>query len=110
MSSLIRFAVVLGLIFVVASPAIARVAAIETTAPLDDHSKTSIEEAVTQALRTAVRGAMAMGLPWVRVRQALVFTDMVSVQILASDSEPAEDEDAEQSPDEKAIPTGGISL
>jgi hypothetical protein len=39
-----------------------------------------------------------------------VFTDMVSVQILASDSEPAEDEDAEQSPDEKAIPTGGISL
>ncbi len=109
MPSLTRFALILGLMFVVASPAIARVAAIETTAPLGDHSKTSIEDAVTQALRTAVRGAMAMGLPWVRIRQALVFSDMVSVQIVASDSE-LDDEDAEQSPDEKAMPTGGMSL
>ncbi|HEV8674932.1 MAG TPA: hypothetical protein VGX21_12870 [Methylomirabilota bacterium] len=80
---------------VLASPALARVAAIETTAPLADHSAEAIEAALTQAVVTAVRGAVAMGLTWVQVRQAYVYTDLVSVQIVASDTEPDDADAAE---------------
>lgn len=92
------------LVLSVAAPAAARIAAIETTAPLEDHSKASIESAIKQALQTAVRGAMAMGLPWVQVDQAVVFADAVIVKILASDSRfedsetPGEDDDVSPVP------------
>lgn len=70
-----------------APPGPARVAAIETTAPLQDHSEASIKAAIKVAAATAVRGALAMGLPRIQFLQALVHTDMVSVQILATDTE-----------------------
>jgi hypothetical protein len=75
------------------TPALARVAAIETTAPLADHSEEGIKAAIKQAVVTAVRGAVAMGFQWVQVRQAVVFTDLVSVQILASDQQPDGEEE-----------------
>jgi len=71
-----------------ASPELARVAAIATTAPLPDHSQQSIDAALEEALSAAMRGAAAMGLRFIRVRQAVVLTDMVSVQILATDTAP----------------------
>jgi hypothetical protein len=86
-----------------ASPALARVAAIETSAPLADHSDEAIKAAITQAVVSAVRGAMAMGLPWVQVRQATVLGELVTVQIVASDVEPEEDE-AESDPDRPTQP------
>jgi hypothetical protein len=45
-----------------------------------------------------------MGFLWVHVRQAVVFTDLVSVQVLASDRElPSEDEaTADPAPEEDA--------
>jgi hypothetical protein len=95
------------LAFALATPALARVASIETTAPLADQSEDSIKAALEQAVLTAVRGAVAMGLLWVHIRQAVVFTDLVSVQVLASDSElPGEDEaPADPAPEEDAEPT-----
>ncbi len=80
------------LVLSVASPSLARMAAIETTAPLQDHSEQSIKTAVTEAVETAVRGAKAMGLRWIHLRGALVLADMVTVQILASDTEPKGEE------------------
>lgn len=88
-----RFVLPVVLAFALATPALARVAAIETTAPLADQSEESIKAALKQAVLTAVRGAVAMGFQWVQVRQALVFADVVSVQILASDSEPQGEEE-----------------
>ncbi len=88
----------------VASPALARVAAIETTAPLADHSKESIEAALTQAVKTAVQGAVAMGLTWIQVRQAVVFSDAVSVRIFASDGELQDEDGAEPEPEESVQP------
>ncbi len=97
-----RLVLPLLLALTLATPALARVAAIETTAPLADQSEDSIKAAIEQAVLTAVRGAVAMGFQWVQVRQARVFTDLVSVQILASDQEPEGEE--EQAPDDGAEP------
>jgi hypothetical protein len=92
------------LAFALVTPALARVASIETTAPLADQSEDSIKAALEQAVATAVRGAVAMGFLWVHVRQAVVFTDLVSVRVLASDRElPSEDEaTADPAPEEDA--------
>lgn len=94
-------AIALLLVLSVASSALARVAAIETTAPLQDYSEQSIEVAVAQAIQTAVRGAVAMGLPWVHLRRAWVIGDTVAVQILATDTEPEEEKSAEPEPGEE---------
>ncbi len=88
-----RLVLPLALALLAVTPALARVAAIETTAPLTDQSDESIRAAIRQAVLTAVRGAMAMGFQWVQVRQALVYTDLVSVKVLASDREPEGDQD-----------------
>jgi hypothetical protein len=74
-------------------PALARaeMAAIEATAPLADESDGAIEMAITAAVRTAARGALAMGLPWVRVKGAYVREGYVGVQIIAMDAPPERD-------------------
>ena len=48
-----------------------------------------------------------MGFSWVHIRQAVVFTDLVSVQILASDKELQGEDDAaaDPAPEEDAEPT-----
>ena len=104
---LARLVLPVVLAFALATPALARVASIETTAPLTDQSDDSIKAALEQAVRTAVQGAVAMGFQWVHVRQAVIFTDMVSVRILASDSEPQDEDEAaaHQVPEEDAEPT-----
>jgi hypothetical protein len=47
-----------------------------------------------------------MGFQWVHVRQAVVFADVVSVQVLASDSElqGADEATADPAPEEDAEP------
>ena len=48
----------------------------------------------------AVAGATAMGLPWVRISQALVLEDSVAVQIFATDGNPGPNtEDEAPAPD-----------
>ncbi len=83
---------VLTLLFasLVASPALARVAVIETMAPLQDHTEQIIKLALKDAIQSAVKGAVAMGLPWIKVGEAHVLEDMVTVQILATDTAPEE--------------------
>lgn len=92
-------ALLLLLMLSVASPALAGVATIETTAPLSDHSEQSITMAFKTAVETAVRGAVAMGLPRVQLRQAVVLEDMVAIRIRATDMEP-DAETPEPDPDE----------
>jgi hypothetical protein len=84
-------------------PAGARVAAIETSAPLDDHSEDAVMAAVRQAVVTAVRGAVAMGLPWIRLRDAAVTGDQVTVVVVATDVEPDDDE-TESDPEAETRP------
>ena len=80
------FALGLLLIVLIASPSAATVATITTTAPLEDHQEQSVDAAFRAALKAAVEGATAMGLPWVRISHALVLEDAVAVQILATDT------------------------
>ena len=69
----------------------ARVAKIESTAPLPDHSDQAIDRAIKAAVDKCVRGATAMGLLWIWVEDALVLTDRVIVKMIATD-EVEEDE------------------
>ncbi len=82
---------ILLLLLSFASAAQARVASIETTAALRDFSPESVASAFREAVEVAVRGATAMGFSWVQVYEARVLTDMVSVQILATDEEACEE-------------------
>ena len=79
------WAVVMGLIGVTASPALAGMAAIETTAPLKDESEASVKAAVSQAVEQAMQGAKAMGLPKIELRGARVVPGAVTVLIIAKD-------------------------
>ncbi len=83
----LRSTVVAGLLVLgVASPGLARVAEIEATAPLSDHGEPSVRAALAEAVSTAVRGAVAMGLRWYKISKAIVLEDQVAVKILATDS------------------------
>lgn len=66
MRTLGKFALAILLVLAVASPGLAGVAAIQATAPLQDHSEQAITMAFKAAVATAMRGAVAMGLPWVQ--------------------------------------------
>jgi hypothetical protein len=67
-----------------------QVAAIETTAPLDDQSDGAVKHAIATAVQTAAKGALAMGLPWVRVQSAYVREGYVGVQVFAMAQPPEE--------------------
>ena len=98
------------LVLGMASPGLARVAAIETTAPLSDHAEQSVRAALEEAVNTAVKGAVAMGLRWFKISKALVLEDLVTVQILATDTAsepegegtPEPENDLETAPDQPA--------
>jgi hypothetical protein len=77
--------VAMGLIGVTTSPALAGMAAIETTAPLTDESEASVKAAVSQAVEQAMQGAKAMGLPKIELRGARVLPGAVTVLIIAKD-------------------------
>lgn len=96
MRRLCWFALMLLLVPAVASPALARMAVIETTAPLQDHAEQSIQAAFKEAVESAVRGAVAMGLTWVEISRALVLQDLVIAQILATDTKPEGEEGGEE--------------
>jgi hypothetical protein len=81
-----------GLLAMAPTPGAAELAVIETNAPLTAQTDQAIQDAVWKAVERAVRGALAMGLPRVELRAARVFDDMVTVEIVATDSDtdPAE--------------------
>ena len=88
MHSLVPVALALLLVLPAGSPALARIATIEATAPLDDHSEQAVQKAFLEALKAAVRQAEAMGFTWVALGQADVLEDRVTVQLFATDTEP----------------------
>ena len=94
-SAVVALLLVLG----VASPCLARVAAIETTAPLLDHTELSVRAAVEEAVDTAVKGAAAMGLRWYKVSKTLVLEHLVAVQIFATDRAPEPEGEAAPEPE-----------
>ena len=106
MRPLCWLALTLMLVVSIASPALGRVATIETTAPLQDHAEQSIKTALTEAIATALKGALAMGFSWVRVSQALVLGDLVTVQILATDMESEVEGEGEEVPLQGGEPSG----
>ncbi len=85
-----QLALLLMLVLSIAPPAGARIAMIQTMAPLQDHAEQSIQAAFREALETAVKGAVAMGLSWVKLGRALVLENMVVVQNFATDTRLAE--------------------
>lgn len=105
MRRLACLAVALLLILAVASPGTARVARIETTAALEDHAAQSVNMALKEAVNVAVKGAVAMGLPWVKISQAFVLEDRVAVRILATDTAP--DDGDQEGPEPDAEPSPG---
>ena len=96
---------VLGLLAMPA-PGVAQVASIETMAPLDDHSDEAVQQAVKRAVGAAVRGALAMGLPWVRLERAVVHESMVTVHVLATAQDPDESDEAPGTEGEPGTGTG----
>lgn len=99
---------VLALALLSPAPVLAAVASIETSAPLADHSPEAIEAAVTEAVVTAVRGALAMGLSWVSVRSATVHDELVTVEVVATDIEP--DDAASTEPDTEPAQPARVDL
>ena len=81
------------LVLALTSYAGAAVVAIQSEAPLSDHSDESIQSAVQGALEISTLAAMAMGLTWVRLDRVLLFSDSVMVRVLATDHDVLADED-----------------
>jgi len=86
MRTLVVLTLVVLLVLAAASPGLAVMAVIETTAPLQNHSEESIKTAIKTAIETAARGAIAMGLPRIQIRRAFVVDGTVIVHVLASDT------------------------
>ena len=90
------------LVLAMATPGLGRVVTIKTAALLADRSDASIELALRGAVETCVRGAVAMGLSWISLQDAVLLGDQVIVQMIASDDD-EDEEGAEPVPD--AAPT-----
>ena len=76
-------------------------AVIETTAQLSEQSNEGVKTAVLTAVEMAARGAKAMGFTQITVKGVRVLSEMVVVQVVATDSSsgsmpggPDQDDDA----------------
>ena len=90
---LVRLLVLLAMLVLPGAPGLASVATIEATAPLADHSERSIKTAMVEAVRAAVRTAIAMGFTWVAFGWAEVRGNQLTVQILATTTDPEGEEE-----------------
>ena len=76
---------VLLMLLTMHSPAWARIVNLEVTAPVPDPSDASIERALQNALDGCVRQATALGLPWIRLRDAVLTGSQITLQVVATD-------------------------
>jgi hypothetical protein len=86
--------VVLSLVLALAGPAPAAVVLVTSAAPLEDGSDQAVQAALDQAVGQAVRDAMQMGLRPVRLTDAQVWGNQVVVEILATDAQPDDGDEA----------------
>lgn len=93
-----KMGVILGLLGAVLliGPAIAGTASFEVSAIRHDHYEQSIETALNEAVEVAVRTAVGMGFSWIRIKSSLVSDDSVSIEILATDTDPVAEEGTAQ--------------
>jgi hypothetical protein len=105
MKRIIRLLVGCTAVLTLASPAAARVAAIETTVPLADDSEPAMHAAVEEALSTLALGAQAMGLPHLHLLGAAIVDHAVVIRVLATDTPAADEPSAPASPDESVPPS-----
>jgi hypothetical protein len=87
MSTIKGLAAGLLLVLAAATPSLAGVAVIETTAPLPEPSNDGVKAAVMAAVQNAAKGAEAMGLTHFTVKGVRVLPEAVIVQIWATDAE-----------------------
>jgi hypothetical protein len=87
---LVFFQLLLGL--ALASPVWARTVSIQAAVPLPDSSDVEFKRALHSAVETCVRGAVAMGLSWIRLEHAAVVEKELVVEMVGSD-------EADNSPD-----------
>ena len=87
--------IIIIIVAVAPAPGFTATATIETAASLADHSAASIKAALTEAVTSAVRGAVAMGLHHVHLNAAQVVRDAVVIQLVATDEEPDQGSSAE---------------
>ncbi len=99
-----RLIIVLGLASTLslAGPALAEMALLKATAPLQDHSDRSVRTALLEAIEMGVRRAIAMGLPWVHIRPPLLMEDRVVVEIIATDVRPEDEEQPGPQPGDRS--------
>jgi hypothetical protein len=97
--------VTFGVLSMLALPAFARVAAIETAVALADDSEPAVDAAVAEALDTVARGARAMGLTHLKLTRAAIVEHTVVIGVLATDTPATSEPDATPSPDESARPS-----
>ena len=89
LAGLVAAALVMTVLWV--SAASARVVRMETSVSLTDRSDPAIKQALMEAFDTSMRGAVAMGLPHIRVDGIQVLQDAVVLAMIATD----EDDDNE---------------
>jgi hypothetical protein len=70
------------------SPLLARETTIEATAPLAEHSDTAVRTAMMVAIGKALADAKTKGVRLVRLDEARVLEDRVTIRGLASDTAP----------------------
>jgi hypothetical protein len=76
---------VLLTLLTMSSPAWARIVNLEATAPVPDRSHASIERAIQSALDGCVRQATALGLTWIRLRDAVLTGNQITLEVVATD-------------------------
>ena len=98
MKNVASFVLTMLLAMTLISPAWRRTVLIETTVPLADDSEETLKRAMNQAIQRAVQGATALGLSWVRVDGAQVFSNALMLRMIATDGEPNDDDGEPDAP------------
>lgn len=98
MKHVVSFVLTALLAMALISPAWGRTVLIETTVPLADDSEETLKQAMEQAIQRAVQGATALGLNWVRLDGARVFSNALMLRMIATDNDPREDDGEADAP------------
>jgi hypothetical protein len=109
MKRVLGLVVMLGVLSMLVAPAFARVAMIETSVALADESQTAVDAAITEAVDSVMRAALAMGLSHVQLMRAAIVEHVLVIGIVATDTPSTGDADGPESPEESAPATPDTS-
>ena len=109
MKRVLGLVVMLGVLSMLVAPAFARVAMIETSVALADESQTAVDAAITEAVDSVMRAALAMGLSHVQLMRAAIVEHVLVIGIVATDTPSTGDAAGPESPEESAPATPDTS-